>query len=1192
MKSLEKSLRRKLESTVKEARDVAEEAAKAVVEQLEVGAATPKRKLDDGERQLRNRLRAHGRQLGDVRSDKGEQETERLLEEIAYQHWHRMLFARFLAENELLMYPDPDDPVAVTLGECEDLAADEGARNGWELAAKFAAKMLPQIFRVDSPVFALELPTEKQHKLEQMLTKLSSDVFTASDSLGWVYQFWQTKRKRQINDSEVKIGARELPAVTQLFTEPYMVSFLLDNSLGAWWAARRLTADDVRNAKSEQELRDKAALPGVPLEYLRFIWDDGTDSDETSQSGGSLFDQQKPEDNPSFEPRIPQWQLAAGTFDAWPESLSELKMLDPCCGSGHFLVAALLMLTPVRMELEGLSANEAVDRVLCENLHGLEIDQRCVELAAFALALTAWRFPEAGGYRVLPDLNVACCGLSVSVAKEEWMELARDNKQLRIALDWMYDEFNDGPILGSLLNPAKSLATTLMKWSELLPILQNSLATKRAEPQSEAAIVAHGLSRAVGILAEEYNWVATNVPYLKRGKHSTKLKAFCESDYDDAKNDLATAMVDRCVRFSNVNGTSSLVVPQNWLYLASYSAFRRRMLKSCIWHSVIRLGPSAFSTISGEVVKAVLLSFSNCPVSATPVRSSKDLVWSTDRISVLDVSDIGLVEEKAKSIAKAPMTTISQKTQLSNPDSRITFDDVGGVLLETLGAALNGMHGADSPRFRFSFWEVREMHDWRWLQNTVDETTPFGGRSQIFYWRNEGAVHAENANARIQGTAGWGKCGIAVSMMGDLQSTLFTGDFFDISCSPIIPLDRAHCAAIWCFCSSPVFNEVVRDIDQSLKVTNGTLVKVPFDLAYWQQVASKKYPHGLLEPYSDDPTQWLFHGHPSSSTDALQVAVARLLGYRWPAELDEEMELATDARRWMQASSKLNSHADDDGIVCLPAIGPEAVADERLLNLLNEAFEDGRAVEAEFQQKLDVNDTSDPLTLDLLRRGWQPTLPDNFNNWLAACLKAVGHADKTLSSWLRDKFFTQHCKLFHHRPFIWQIWDGVKDGFSVLVNYHRFDNKLLETLIYTHLNDWIKTQKSQVGKVDGSEEKLAAAEKLKRLLEKIREGESPHDIFVRWKPLEEQPIGWNPDLNDGVRLNIRPFMTVGDVGKAGAGILRDKPNCKWTKDRGKDVESAPWYHLGPKYGGKPGDRINDHHLKLADKQTHANGSDS
>jgi hypothetical protein len=84
---------------------------------------------------------------------------------------------------------------------------------------------------------------------------------------------------------------------------------------------------------------------------------------------------------------------------------------------------------------------------------------------------------------------------------------------------------------------------------------------------------------------------------------------------------------------------------------------------------------------------------------------------------------------------------------------------------------------------------------------------------------------------------------------------------------------------------------------------------------------------------------------------------------------------------------------------------------------------------------------------------------------------------------------------------------------------------------------------------------------------------------VRWKPIEQQPIGWEPDLNDGVRLNIRPFMTVADVKKKGAGILRDKPNIKWTKDRGKDVESAPWYQT---FGGE---RINDHHLTLTQKKS-------
>ena len=91
------------------------------------------------------------------------------------------------------------------------------------------------------------------------------------------------------------------------------------------------------------------------------------------------------------------------------------------------------------------------------------------------------------------------------------------------------------------------------------------------------------------------------------------------------------------------------------------------------------------------------------------------------------------------------------------------------------------------------------------------------------------------------------------------------------------------------------------------------------------------------------------------------------------------------------------------------------------------------------------------------------------NDTLAAVAESADHAGKTLETWLRDKFFTQHCKLFQHRPFIWHIWDGLRDGFAALVNYHKLDAKLLETLIYTYLGDWISRQKQDIASgVDGA----------------------------------------------------------------------------------------------------------------------------
>lgn len=1136
MQLLDKTLRKQLERTIKDARDIAEEAARAALEQLGVGETAPFAHLSEQDRELRRKLRVHGRQLGDSLNGGKIRTMDRLIEEVAYEHWHRMLFARFLAENNLLMYPDPDDPVAVTLEECEDLAADEGAANGWELSARFAARMLPQIFRPDSPVFQLSLPPEHQQKLEHLVADLPLEVFTASDSLGWVYQFWQAKKKDEVNASEVKIGARELPAVTQLFTEPYMVSFLLDNSLGAWWAARRLGEADIRNAGSEEELRAKVAIPGVPLDYLRFVQqEDGT------------------------------WTPAAGTFNSWPEQLADLKTLDPCCGSGHFLVAVFLMLVPMRMDLEGLSARAAVDVVLRENIHGLELDQRCVELAAFALALAAWKYPDAGGYRVLPELNVACSGLSVSAAKEEWKQLGLCTRNLTIALGCLHDTFKDAPVLGSLLNPVQTDAAKIVRWDELSSALEQALKQEQSEEQQEVAVVAQGLAKAAALLAGRYQWVMTNVPYLARGKQNERLRAFCEKHYSNAKNDLATVFLDRCLEFCVDGGTASVVLPQNWLFLTSYKRFREKLLKTHTWHLTARLGAGAFETISGEVVKAILVSLSRGNASG---EGASSLFKRQDAASTLlcglDVSAPRTAAEKAGQLLTAEIKSVEQAKQLENPDARVALEeDIVTTLMNSLSHSHHGLVCGDRPRMCVNFWEVSSKFDvWIHYCGTVKDSQFFGGKETYLRWCNGTGAIKDLKGATNLETHAWDREGVVVSAMRELPVTIYTGMAFDNNTSVITADNPAHLPAIWCFCSSPEYNEAVRQIDQSLKVTNATLVKVPFDLERWTEVAEEKYPNGLPKPYTDDPSQWIFHGHPCGSviwsddekwtangplrTDStvLQVAVARLLGYRWPAELDTGMELADEQREWVGRCEALAGYADADGIVCLPPVRGEATASDRLLNLLAAAYGDA----------------------------WK-------SDTLAALLKSAEHAGKTLETWLREKFFPQHCKLFQHRPFIWHIWDGLRDGFAALVNYHKLDTKLLETLIYTYLGDWISRQKQDIAShVDGAQERLAAAEALKKKLELILEGEAPYDIFVRWKPLEQQPIGWNPDLNDGVRLNIRPFLSVPDVGKKGAGVLRDKPNINWNKDRGKDVASAPWYHVFD------GNRINDYHLTLAEKR--------
>ena len=731
--ALSTDLRNRLAATIKAARRAGESGARNALGMLAVGDARAHASMSPAEQHLRRRLRAHGRQLGDRHdADTGVQAIDRLVHEVAYEHWHRMLFARFLAENHLLI--EPESGVAVSLAECEELAREQG-QDRWTLAGRFAASMLPRIFRSDDPALEVRLAPETRQELERLIESLPTDVFTARDSLGWTYQFWQAERKDAVNKSGVKIGADELPAVTQLFTERYMVLFLLHNTIGAWRAGKLLEARSelAATAASEEELRDAVRLEGhggYDFSYLRFVREPRA-GDEAEQPTGS-------------------WRPAAGSFEGWPRPAAELRVLDPCCGSGHFLIESLDLLVRLRMEEDHLAPGDAIDAVLRDNLFGLEIDPRCTQIAAFNLALTAWTWPGAGGYRRLPDLNLACSGLAPNAPRDEWTRLSEDaadagglpperdlfgvddtllSAPLRNSLGALHDLFAQAPVLGSLIDPRAVEADLYQHDYESVRVLLGALLKRErgSDEQTERAVAAQGMARAAELLAGRYHLVVTNVPCL--------------------------------------------------------------------------------APVSGES-------------------------WAADRLRQL-----------------------------------------------------------------------------------------------------------------------------------------------------------------------------------------------------------------VAAAYGDD----------------------------WSTATERQLLVATAA----------NS---------------------------------------------------------------QPS--------------------ESIEEWLRDRFFEEHCKLFHQRPFIWHVWDGRRDGFHALVNYHRLvgpngeARRTLEALTYSHLGNWMARQKVDWEKgVDGADGRLVAAQDLRNQLEKILVAEPPCDLFVRWKPLGEQPIGWEPDINDGVRVNIRPFMSaeLAKGGRAGAGILRAKPKIAWGKDRGTEA---------------------------------------
>lgn len=1053
MRALPSPLRKQLEASVLDARRAAESASRAAVESLGVSADRRPEHLNASQAALRNGLRAKCRQLGGDR--------ELLVAECAYEQWHRLLFARFLAENGLLLHPHYKAPV--TLADCEELATDLGEPDAWSVAARFASEILPGIFHLDDPCVRLRLAPEGRHALERILDSISAETFAADDALGWVYQFWQKDKKDKVNASEHKIDGADLGPVTQLFTENYMVRFLLENSLGAWWVARH---------------------PHSPLlkdfDYLR-LDDDG--------------------------------RSAAGSFDGWPDRVAEVTVMDPCCGSGHFLVEAFSTLWQMRAEEEGLSPVDAQDAVLRDNLFGLELDARCVQIAMFAVALQAWK--AGGGWRRLPVPNIVCSGIPVKAPVDEWKALAGGDQRLQNALLRLHILFRDADTLGSLIDPKRLVEVFTgvwqqrsiddVEWSEIEPLLRRAAQRETMDPATAVfGADATALAAVAGIMSRTYTLVVTNVPYLGRAKQSPALAAFLEARYRIGRGDLAAAFLLRMSEFATHGCTFAAVAPQAWMFLRSYEEYRRYLLRTSQPRLVARLGSGAFSQVSGEVVNVGLSVVANSLASRTSVTGFLDVERSTG------------ASAKATALSDVAITQVAQASQQQNPMA--IFNGLALKSQSLVGAIATSYQGTstgDAPRFLRKFWEITTLAPrWRYQQGTTPESRPYGGPENVVLWDDRRGVLQlahENGWGAIRGEGAWGRSGVALSQMGSMPCTFYTGDLFDNSSTAVIPSNPSDVAALYQFFKSEEFRASLRLVSPKMSVEVATVQTVPIDIGRWRGLANEAGP--LPEPWSDDPTQWLFEGRPELSTAPLQVTVARLVGYRWPKQA---------------VSDDLDAFADADGIVCLPAVAGEAPAADRVQQLLATAFGDA----------------------------WAPAKAREL-------LEQAGSKKKNLTDWLRDDFFRQHCALFRNRPFVWHIWDGQRGGFSALVNYHRLHRRTLEKLTYTYLGqDWVERQRADVrDEVAGAEARLSAAIGLQRKLEAILDGEAPLDIYVRWKDTHEHPIGWEPDPNDGVRLNVRPFVA--------AGVLRAPSNIHWRKDRGKNPDGS--------------ERENNKHLTLAEK---------
>ncbi|HYT45711.1 MAG TPA: SAM-dependent DNA methyltransferase, partial [Methylomirabilota bacterium] len=364
-----------------------------------------------------------------------------------------------------------------------------------------------------------------------------------------------------------------------------------------------------------------------------------------------------------------------------------------------------------------------------------------------------------------------------------------------------------------------------------------------------------------------------------------------------------------------------------------------------IWNHFSLLGAGAFETIGGEVVNTVLLILTN------------QLPDDKQVFTGIDASKSRIAHMKARLLLEMPLKTVRQANQVQNPDARVSLQELRGTqLLADYASIHEGMSRGDTERFDRKFWEIKQIDSiWSFLLNSPQSNDPYSGREHIVFWEQGEGTLASSSQARVTGKAAWRKIGVFVARTSDLKCTLSLGEMHAQNGAVILPKKPEYLPPIWAFCCSTEYREAVKKLNDKIIVASGTLNQVPFDIEYWREIADAAGP--IPEPYSNDPTQWLFKGNPVDSTEPLQVAVVRLLGYSWP----------------QQKPDNLDNYTVQEGIICLPSIAGEEQAVERLRALLAQAY--GEA--------------------------WSPMQQDRL-------LAEVGFGGKSLDVWLYDGFFIQH----------------------------------------------------------------------------------------------------------------------------------------------------------------------------------------
>ena len=824
-----------------------------------------------------------------------------VIEEVAYTWFNRLIAIRFMEVNDYLpshirvlssesgkLEPDlvttPFDAELPFTAEEEaqifqlkqDNKLDEVFRILFLKQCNALNEILPALFEKTKNYTELLLSLsviDQDGVIYHLIHDIPEDDFNIErggqvEIIGWLYQYYNTEPKAAAFAKNGKITKEEIPAVTQLFTPDWIVRYMVENSLGRLW------------------------VEGHPECGLKENW---------------KYYLEEAQQEPEVQVKLAEIRKEYAALN--PE---DIKLIDPCMGSGHILVYAFDVLMQI-YESAGYSQRDAAKSILEHNIYGLDIDDRAYQLAYFAVMMKARQYNR----RILNGEN--SCHVyaiqesnSINRAHLKYFGAGLDDIEKNAAkmqMEGLLDTLTDAKEYGSILNVES------YNWD----LLRQFVAAKDTDGQISMDSVgvedtAEQLNRLIDIgetMAQKYWVTCTNPPYAGTGDLNSKLNSYIKKHYADSKSDMYAVFIERCVLFTNAVGFQAMITQHSWMFQSTFKKLRGKILTKSIIN-MVHLGARAFDEIAGEVVQTTSFILRGKLVENYIAKFSRLLKYAGEA-----------EKEKHFLLGEDEYSAIPSKF-LTLPDMQIAYWVSSKVIdllssedcIANYGSALSGLSTSDNERF-LRIWEEVAYNNISFNYDSCESTLDgrykwvphnkggsfrrwYGNRDYVVNWRNDGEeikIAVVN-NPTDPDTTSWSrrifnwnkffKQGISWSDVatGKLACRFIpAGAIFNATGPTFFANDRNNEKYLLALFNSNVFQEFLNLVCPGLHYNTGPISKLPVIFAKQEIITA--YAESNIEMSQKDwdsfETSWDFKKHPLLRN----VSTISEAFTQWQAECEE-----------------------------------------------------------------------------------------------------------------------------------------------------------------------------------------------------------------------------------------------------------------------------------------------------------------